>query len=223
MLSLRALLSRHPVVLAIDSASTRIHAGILRVDRPPTWETCSDEAGVGLFAATERALQRAETDLSRVSAFVFCSGPGSVLGIRIAAVAIRTWNVVRARPSFSYGSLDLVAKFQLHQERELPFSVIADARRDTWHRVAVSPAAEVSPVDRAAPDVVTGRILSLEYFRHWTPLPPQTQIVPYDVAQMLEHLPDIPLFQEALEPDAFLHEQPVYQTWTPQVHRAPSS
>jgi len=61
-----------------------------------------------------------------------------------------------------------------------------------------------------------------EHFRNWTPLPPNTRIVPYTLETMLSlpALADAPLFAPAPEPDAFLHEEPIYQTWTPQVHQA---
>ena len=33
---------------------------------------------------------------------------------------------------------------------------------------------------------------------------------------------DADLFRATDAPDAFLHEEPSYATWTPQIHRAPS-
>ena len=32
---------------------------------------------------------------------------------------------------------------------------------------------------------------------------------------------DLDLFRPTDAPDAFLHEEPSYATWTPQIHRAP--
>jgi tRNA threonylcarbamoyladenosine biosynthesis protein TsaB len=65
-----------------------------------------------------------------------------------------------------------------------------------------------------------------EYFRHWSPLPvPAKRIrtVPYALASLLPPLADAPLFAPASEPDAFLHEEPAYKTWTPQIHRGPAA
>jgi tRNA threonylcarbamoyladenosine biosynthesis protein TsaB len=155
---------------------------------------------------------------------VFCDGPGSVLGIRTAAVALRTWSVLKARPTFAFASLDLVAKFQLQTASpDGGFSVIADARRETWHRVEVGTEGRVGALQRVKSADMSGPLLTPEHFRHWSVLPAAVQTVPYSVATMLDTLPGTPLFREAPEPDAFLHEEPVYQTWTPQVHRAPSA
>jgi tRNA threonylcarbamoyladenosine biosynthesis protein TsaB len=40
---------------------------------------------------------------------------------------------------------------------------------------------------------------------------------------LLVTAPDEPFFRESPEPDAFMHEQPSYVAWTPQVHQAPSA
>ena len=34
---------------------------------------------------------------------------------------------------------------------------------------------------------------------------------------------DVDLFHETRAPDAFLHEEPSYVTWTPKIHRAPGA
>lgn len=220
MQSLRGILSTSPTVLLIDSASAVIQVGILRAGSEPFWETSGDEAGVGVFGATETVLRRAGGSLGAIDAFVFCEGPGSVLGIRTAAVALRTWNAIRARPVFAFRSLELVANFQL-QRRTGPFSVIADARRDSWHVIAASASGATSPLRRAVAAELTGTLLMPQSFRHWSPPPEGVEIVPYQLSVMLEALRDAPLLSETSEPDAFLHEAPSYQTWTPQVHRAP--
>ncbi len=221
MQSLRVLLTKYPTLLLIDSASVMIQVGLLRADRPPVWESSGDEAGSGIYAATEAVLTRAACTLEEVAAFVFCDGPGSVLGIRTAAVAIRTWCVLRARPAFAYHSLELVANFQLHTGIEPPFTVIADARRSSWHATAVAAPKYVSPLLRLAPGDLSGVLFMLENFRHWGTLPPEVRWVPYNLSAMFDVVAETALFREAEEPEAFLHEDPVYLTWTPKVHRAP--
>lgn len=220
--SLQSLLLTYPVVLVIDSASTTTQVGLLRRAEEANWEKSSQEAGVAIFTATEAALNRSKVKLSDVAAFIFCDGPGSVLGIRTAAVALRTWRIITPRPVFAYGSLDLVAKFQLRQGAAAPFSIIADARRDTWHSVSVNTAGDLSSLARLKANELVTPLLMPDGFRHWAPLPGPVHAVSYDVPAMFAAMSGVPLFRETSEPDAFLHEEPVYQTWTPQVHRAPS-
>jgi tRNA threonylcarbamoyladenosine biosynthesis protein TsaB len=242
MFTLRALLDRHPTLLLIDSASARIQVGLLRHSREPLWEAANEEAGSALFSLTEKLLVRASASslhlsgaapasssspshkslpLSAIDAFVFCDGPGSVLGIRTAAVALRTWCALHPRPSYAYTSLAIVAHSLALNETLRDFSVISDARRETWHRVTVDSSGSVSPLHRTPASELTGPLVLPENFRHWSALPPGTRTVPYDLATQLPALATTPLFIDAPEPDAFLHEEPSYQTWTPKIHRAP--
>jgi tRNA threonylcarbamoyladenosine biosynthesis protein TsaB len=223
MPSLHDLLKQHPSILVVDSSSLTTQVGVLQQAAEPVWEAATDEAGVAVFQSTERALVRAGLPLSSIDAFVFCDGPGSVLGIRTAAVAVRTWNVLRVRPTYSFCSLALVAHALLRTGQTAPFSVIADARRDTWHRVEVDAEGRVSPLRRVAPELLSGTLLMPEGFRHWSAKPTGlSSMTPYALSTLFPKVADIDLFQEAPEPDAHLHEEPSYQTWTPQIHRAPS-
>lgn len=222
MPTLRDLLAAHPSLLLIDSSSSTIQAGLLRAHQPALWETSADEAGSAIFACTEKLLSQAGLSLSDPTAFVFCDGPGSILGIRTAAMALRTWNVLQSRPVYSFSGLAVVAHFLARTENLRDFSVIADARRESWHRVSVNSAGSVSTLQRIPAQSLTGMLIMPAGFRHWSPQPAGVRTAAYELATILPRLDDVPLFDPAPEPDAFLHEEPSYQTWTPQVHRAPS-
>ncbi len=222
MQSLRQICSQHARVLAIDSASAVIQVGLLRKSTTPFWETSKDEAGAAVFAATQALLTRAGIGLQDVDALIFCEGPGSVLGIRTTAVTIRTWSMLQPRPIFTYGSLQLVATYELHNGADQTFSVIADARRESWHVATVEQGNTPFTLRRVKPEALSGPLLMPENFRCWAVPPPNVRVVPYSVPPLFEALADVPLFRETTEPDAFLHEEPAYQTWTPRVHRAPS-
>jgi tRNA threonylcarbamoyladenosine biosynthesis protein TsaB len=221
MSSLRELLALHPTVLLIDSSSTVVQAAVLRRDAEPVWSTRLGEAGEQVFSLTNDLLERTNLPLESVDAFVFCDGPGSVLGIRTTAVALRTWCVLRERPVYAYCSLTVVAQALARSPGRRDFSVIADARRDSWHRVAVDADGSLSSLHRLPTAELSGALVMPEGFRHWTELPASTETVSYSLAIRLPELADADLFYAAPQPDAFLHEEPVYKTWTPQVHRAP--
>jgi tRNA threonylcarbamoyladenosine biosynthesis protein TsaB len=209
MPSLRQILQLHAPLLLIDAASTRVQVGLLDA-RTARWTARTAEAGIAVFAGIEELA----VDLSAIQGFVFCEGPGSILGIRTAAVALRTWQTLAPRPAFAYGSLALVSQAL----GDTDFSVIADARRDSWHVQRAGHALRRVPTAE-----LSGPLVMPENFRHWTPLPAGIQRTPYDVAALLETLPDADLFRAVDAPDAFLHEEPSYATWTPHIHRAPSS
>ena len=222
MPTLRQLLAIHPTILLIDSASTSVQAAVLRKNSEPVWSTKIGEAGEQVFTSVNDVLTRADLALDGVDAFIFCDGPGSVLGIRTAAVALRTWRVLRDRPAYAFCGLAVVAHALAQNNGRRDFAVIADARRDTWHRIAVAPDGTISNLHRLPTAALTGALVMPEGFRHWTQLPASVETTAYSLAALLPTLADADLFYAAAEPDAFLHEEPVYQTWTPKVHRAPS-
>jgi tRNA threonylcarbamoyladenosine biosynthesis protein TsaB len=202
-------LSAHFPALVIDAASAQIQVGELAADGRSRWEASGDEAGVAVFQCVEKL----GVDPGAVGAFLFCDGPGSVLGIRTVAMAIRTWCVLKPRPVFAYASLALVA----HALGRESVSVIADARRDSWHHFQIGRGLRRLPTAD-----LSGALVTPEGFRNWTPLPSGVERVPYNIAELLPRVADVDLFLATDAPDAFLHEEPSYVTWTPQVHQAPA-
>lgn len=209
MPSLSELLRTHAPLLVIDAASMRVQVGVFAADGTARWATQTEEAGIAVF----RCVERLGVDLSTIRAFVFCEGPGSTLGIRTVAMAIRTWQTLAPRPAFAYTSLALVA----HALAQPDITLIADARRDSWHIQKIGGA-----LRRVAASELSGALVTPENFRHWTPLPTGATTTPYEVADLLARVPNAELFRATDQPDAFLHEEPSYATWTPQIHRAPS-
>ena len=202
-------ISAHFPALVIDAASSKIQVGLLKSEASDSqWVTSADEAGAAVF----EGVKKLGIDLDDVSAFVFCEGPGSVLGVRTAAMALRTWRVLRARPTFAYCSLALVA----HALGRKDIGVIADARRESWHHYRIS-----QPLRRLPTSELSGELVMPQNFRHWSALPPNVQLVPYSIEELLPKIWDVDVLRETDAPDAFLHEEPSYVTWTPQIHRAP--
>jgi tRNA threonylcarbamoyladenosine biosynthesis protein TsaB len=210
MPSLNQIVAAHAPLLVLDAASARIQVGWLAVDGGGRWETSEEEAGLGVF----RCVEALGVDLDAVAGLVFCAGPGSILGIRTVAMALRAWGVVKARPIFAYGSLELVA--QALGQAEL--GIVADARRDLWHVAQLG-----RELRRVPTTALPERVLMPEGFRHWTPLASERfGRTPYDVAGMLAlpQVRQVELFRPTEAPDAFVHEDPTYVTWVPKMHGA---
>jgi tRNA threonylcarbamoyladenosine biosynthesis protein TsaB len=208
MSSLRQIAAAHAPLLVLDAASSRIQVGLWPNDERPDWQSSDEEAGIGLF----RCLEQLRLPLDAVAAFVFCEGPGSILGIRTVAMTLRTWNVLRPRPVFAYSSLALVA----HALARSELAIIADARRDSWHRYRLGDSLRRVPATE-----LTGELVMPDNFRHWSPLPENVKRVPYSLDDLFTRAIDADLLRRTDAPDAFLHEEPGYVTWTPQIHRAP--
>jgi tRNA threonylcarbamoyladenosine biosynthesis protein TsaB len=209
MSTLRELAAAHAPLLLIDAASSRVQVGWWgKQSRDAAWATSDDEASVAIF----RCVEKLGVNLDEVGAFVFCEGPGSVLGIRSVAMAVRTWCAVKPRPVFAYASLAIVA----HTMGRAEVSVIADARRESWHLYQIG-----RGLRRVALQELSGEMVMPENFRAWSEVPPNVTRVPYSLADRLPRVLDADVFHATEAPDAFLHEEPSYVTWTPQIHRAP--
>ncbi len=212
MPSLRQLLAAHPVVLLLDAASARVQVALWPgPGAAPLWRARDEEAGTGLFAGVEELLDVGGRRIADVSAFIFCAGPGSVLGVRTAATALRVWRVLNPAPVFAFQSLALVA----HALADPAASVIADARRDSWHVARIG-----APLRRVPAGELAGDLVMPEHFRHWSALPAGVRPTPYDLAVLWPRAADAELLHATDAPDAFLHEEPAYAKWTPQVHQA---
>ena len=96
--------------------------------------------------------------------------------------------------------------------------VIADARRDSWHVFT-----RAGGLRREPSAGLSGAFVTPAGFRHWSPLPADTTVVPYDLPALLHSVWKTPLLSPCPDPDAFLHEDPTYVTWTPRIHQAPET
>jgi tRNA threonylcarbamoyladenosine biosynthesis protein TsaB len=222
--SLNQLLAAHPVVLLLDSASARVQAALWPGGgAAPLWSARDAEAGTGLFACVEELLDASGRSIADVNAFIFCEGPGSVLGVRTASAALRAWGVLNPAPVYSYKSLAVAGCHEWGKKEWRNFTVIADARRDSWHCVEIDADCRMKNIRR----VPTGELPQTELFmpknfRTWTARPQHLQLCSYSLAEILPSVMDGEFFQRCDAPDAFLHEEPSYATWTPHVHQAPA-
>ena len=75
MSSFRQISAQFPT-LVLDAASSEIQIGLLQASGTQTWQNSSDEAGVAVF----QGVQKLGVDPRQIASFVYCDGPGSVLG-----------------------------------------------------------------------------------------------------------------------------------------------
>jgi tRNA threonylcarbamoyladenosine biosynthesis protein TsaB len=210
MPSLSQILRENSTLLLLDAASEKIQVGLLGDGAIPKWASRTAEAGVGVF----ECLDELDVEIDAVGAFAFCEGPGSILGVRTTAMALRTWNVLRQRPTYAYFGLAVVA----HAIGRPAVFHIADARRGFWHRMSLGGSPERVPAAELA-----GELMTPEGFRRWDPLPAGATTASYDLAKLflIPSVAAADIFRAAPEPDAFLHQEPAYAKWTPRIHRAP--
>ena len=212
MPSLRQVLTEHAPLLMVDAASARIQAGLFEpapgADLRARWAESTEEAGIGVF----RCVEALGADLGAVRCFAFADSPGSILGIRTVAMAIRVWRALAERPVFGYNGLALLAETQGRPE----VTYIADARRDAWHACRKG-----GKPRRVTAAELTGPLAMPEGFRQWSTPPFPVEQVPYRLAELWPLAAEADLLTQTDDPDAFLHEAPQYATWQPRIHEAP--
>jgi tRNA threonylcarbamoyladenosine biosynthesis protein TsaB len=221
MARLSELLATHGSILVLDAASQRVQVGLLRAGQPILWQDTADEAGRGVFAGTETVLRHDGSSIDKIGAFLFCEGPGSMLGTRTVAMALRTWLTLQPRPTYSYQSLALAGYFAWSRQPGRDFTVIADARRDTWHCQSVRADGSLPPLQRLpASELPKGELVTPGDFRTWAPPPRPVASCSYELAEIFPTIADGNYFTATDTPEAFQHAAPEYKKWSSQAHSA---
>ena len=222
--------------LLIDASSPiSVCAGILD-NRARTWLSFSEEKTIaleGIFSALKNVCSSDTKD--EIRGFLFCEGPGSILGIRIAAAAIRA-RLALARasggqeiPVWAYSGLRLAAHLILRaipQERD--FVVAAESRMNTWNILRVGngvPEDNFSEIKTA--ECQTSGTEKIFILPHRRALPPALSVAtPCPVFELLKNDPavfaDVPelLRNCGNTPDAVnTSDINSYARWTPERHR----
>lgn len=145
-----------PCLVLDGSARVGVRVGVLRAGR---WvgEGVADEGALeATFACAEQALRAAGLTVADLRSFVVCVGPGSILGIRVSALAARAWATLEPRPIFVWESLAALAHAALAAGHRRPFVVALESRLKRWNTLVV-PAegafgapAELEPAQLAA-------------------------------------------------------------------------
>jgi len=219
MPSLTQLLTSHDRLLVLDAASMTVQAGLWRTGQSERWCNCREEAGSGIFTNTKSLLDEAGLRISDIGAFVFCEGPGSMLGTRTIAMALRTWQVLAPRPVYAYQSLAVAGQYLWTQSSPRAFTVVADARRDTWHCQPVAVDGHLPPLQRRpASTLPDGDLVMPENFRTWAALPRPARTCSYDLARIFPVVADRDIFHRVELPDAYQPDAPAYRKWSAQIH-----
>jgi len=107
--------------LVIDASSTTIQMGIPEQNDWLILEESNSLAMQGIFETCHKIFKNIDRNLREVDALLYCAGPGSTLGLRIAATFCRTilWNSNAQVKLFDYNALDLAALIVNQPERTI--------------------------------------------------------------------------------------------------------
>jgi tRNA threonylcarbamoyladenosine biosynthesis protein TsaB len=212
--------------LVIDGSGAAVFAGVLGANGQ--WLAQSQHDGTpleSLFPAIESTLEAAQLTLADIRSFIYCEGPGSVLGLRLCAMAIETWSRLHSASAhfFKYNSLQLTAALICVDHPELDQALlVSDWKKGAWNAVKIDQgrpgATEVA--DDATIAQWSAPLFHLPQRKGWQKPPANATTVPYSPGRLPEILPIVSPTQSV---ELYASGINVFQKWTPERHRAPQA
>jgi len=212
--------------LVIDGSGSTVFAGVL--GQHSQWISQSSQAGSPLeqlFPTVEATLEDAGLKLSEIESYVYCEGPGSVLGLRLCAMAIETWS--RLYPSsahtFSYNTLQLCAKL-LSVDTHLPSKtlLVSDWKKGVWNAIQINKGtiSSTTVADDAAIADWDGDVYHLPQRKGWQKPPANAQTIAYAPERLPELLDHTNWLLPTVGVKLYSSGINTFAKWTPDRHRA---
>jgi len=211
--------------LVIDGSQTAVFAGVLGTGG--AWLAQSEAPGTPLerlFPAVRRVLGESGHALGDLRSFAYCRGPGSVLGLRLSAMALETWRRTAGTPPalYGYNSMALTAALLARDRAPGNALLVADWKKGAWHAVRFE-AGAFRPPEAIGDEVLAARdgpLYHLPQRKGWQSPPPGAIRLDYQP----ERLPEILAEDGILAPTSAVELDdgggPAFQKWTPERHRA---
>jgi tRNA threonylcarbamoyladenosine biosynthesis protein TsaB len=206
-----------PCLVIDGSAREGVRVGVLANG---CWVAESVVAAGALESTTDltaEVLQKAHLKFTDIKSYAVCIGPGSMLGIRVSAMAVRTWATLYQRPIYVWESLKLLAEHALTQGVKVPFAVINESRLKRWNLLAVKSADSFEPTVELEVDEVNAKALAL-VINHSADSFPNARVID----DIWSHLPKLFEKKHCLKlepkPDA-LNPAADYALWSGERHR----
>jgi len=206
----------------LDLASRRPWAAVKPTPDALVWRSGREEATTCWRGLLQACLEEAGLRLEELRGTAYCEGPGSMLGVRIACMALRVWTAAGILPPervYAYSSLAL-ARHGVFRSGERtagrPFATVCDARRNAWH-VLRDDADAIETLPNAALAQLEGDRYVCEPFGRWTkPAAPLTPF-PYEPEAAFAAPAGLSLLRPVATPAPLDLRPAAYQKWRPAV------
>lgn len=210
-------LSSSALPLLLDASGPVVQVGI---PSPEGWRALfSDEkpALESLFICLRKCLEQVDSHATSIDALLFCEGPGSTLGLRIAATAAKTI-LHENEPSpilYLYNALDLAALIvPAHRPILAPFR---KGKRLLRHPPEDgSPLGEIEVLEEDEAATLAPDAIHLPGPRAWDVIPKGAETLTYDLSLLSGGLADLaPILRPAEIPQVFDPEPAEFRKWEP--------
>ena len=212
--------------LVLDASGLITQVGIVKQGHWLHWESQAEMALGGLYTGVKACLKATHTNLEDLEGFIFCEGPGSVLGIRLAAMMLRSWQALppfSKKPIFRYSSLVIAAKMvEKHPQVVYPCLLLSEARQREWNQILLSEPGKTGPIivipDTALPSL-KGPLWHIPQRKSWHSPPERAQRLEYNLEPHADIFNHPEIFDLTDEPNAFIAHPPEFKHWIPERHR----
>jgi hypothetical protein len=209
--------------LVLDAATARVHAGILADSSWTTLEAIEGEALETIFTAVDRSLAAAGLALAELRGVALGVGPGSILGLRLALIALRAWQqlpVARGWTIARFRGLELHGQLLALDAPTEKVHLLTGFRRGSWHHLAVE-AGRLGPLEVIDDDTLAGLSGNLHYVptgRAPATLPAGARQTPFSLAA-LPRLAPAAWARPVSVPELYLPDPPRFARWSAERHR----
>lgn len=213
-------------LLVLDAATPKLHVGIIENGKWTARFESDESALESLFDGARLCFEKAGVSLYSIKGILFNQGPGSLLGLRIAVMAIEPWRKLLEKegqkvPVWSYTPLGLTALTL----GEKSGSLFTEYKRGLWHVLPLGPENKENPplyIEECEATNLTE--LPKPHFhlpgrKSWESPPEGTTAVAYTLDNLPEFLENPDLIFPNPELKLFTEGSTEYKKWTPSRHR----
>ena len=218
-------------LLVIDASTPTVFAAIMCDGKALALAESEAESLEGIFDCVAQVCRDSGIAINDCDGFAYCEGPGSILGLRLAAMAVSTWLAMpenKGKPVYTYKSLELVVASKLAQGQQIPFTVTADYRDGIVieQRVQGNVSADTCPMQLPDPVLLEvdkladykGSVWRIPQRKQWKKAQPVGEVIaPYPFAE-------IPALAEQIlrpvkKPKVWQISETEYAKWKGERHR----
>ena len=220
------MLPTNKASLVIDGSGIAVFAGLLDTDNQ--WLAKAESEGnplEELFPLIEAVLTESALSLTDIGSYIYCMGPGSILGLRLCAMAIQTWARLYPKSAqyYRYNSLQLSAHALLYATPDLEDAlIVSDWKKGVWNALYIRNghvgATEI--IDDSALISWENLIYHLPQRKGWQSPPNNVQTLRYDPS-IIDAIRDAEgLLQITEHIEIYGSGINTFQKWTPIRHQA---
>lgn len=211
-------------ILFLDACSPIVQVGILHKNQWVGFFKSKEQVLQALFQGVEVSLKMAGMELEEVTGFAYCEGPGSLLGVRVVAMAIRGWMELEAfkdKGVYVYNSfevsLELIKKLY---DPDGSYYIVSGSRKGVWNILGSKEKDSIHEIEDGELKKLRG---DLWYFKQRKLIFEEGDLnlreFDYNLENCAESFKEKRLLRLMEEPDVLFVREPEYVKWDSKRHQ----